>query len=215
MDDIMSTEPNITGYINRAVLRIYLEKPGYLDDFREALRLDPKESQRCISAVANSSIDHKTHLDEMAQVMELCIDSGAASVDIYSQLAHTYLVLGRRSEARRVLETAVRSLSSEKDVVVMESTLSCLEGDLGSASDLLKSLVVVVDDQKYRNMLQTVSMEWLKNPESPKAQQPKLVNRPAVTKTTKPIKNDKEKTKRNDPCPCGSGKKFKKCCGNC
>lgn len=20
-------------------------------------------------------------------------------------------------------------------------------------------------------------------------------------------------TKRNDPCPCGSGKKFKKCCG--
>lgn len=22
-----------------------------------------------------------------------------------------------------------------------------------------------------------------------------------------------EKPKRNDPCPCGSGKKFKKCCG--
>ena len=24
----------------------------------------------------------------------------------------------------------------------------------------------------------------------------------------------REKTGRNDPCPCGSGKKFKKCCGN-
>jgi hypothetical protein len=23
----------------------------------------------------------------------------------------------------------------------------------------------------------------------------------------------KEKAGRNDPCPCGSGKKFKKCCG--
>lgn len=22
-----------------------------------------------------------------------------------------------------------------------------------------------------------------------------------------------EKPKRNDPCPCGSGKKYKKCCG--
>jgi len=22
-----------------------------------------------------------------------------------------------------------------------------------------------------------------------------------------------EKTGRNDPCPCGSGKKYKKCCG--
>ncbi len=27
-----------------------------------------------------------------------------------------------------------------------------------------------------------------------------------------PIKRDKEKVGRNDPCPCGSGKKYKKCC---
>ena len=27
-----------------------------------------------------------------------------------------------------------------------------------------------------------------------------------------PIKKDK-KPGRNDPCPCGSGKKYKKCCG--
>tara|TARA_Y100000294_G_scaffold96491_1_gene89707 strand:- start:1899 stop:2186 length:288 start_codon:yes stop_codon:yes gene_type:complete len=25
---------------------------------------------------------------------------------------------------------------------------------------------------------------------------------------------DKEKVGRNDPCPCGSGKKYKKCCGS-
>ena len=28
----------------------------------------------------------------------------------------------------------------------------------------------------------------------------------------KPIIND-DKIGRNDPCPCGSGKKYKKCCG--
>ena len=28
-----------------------------------------------------------------------------------------------------------------------------------------------------------------------------------------PIKNKSEKIGRNDPCPCGSGKKYKKCCG--
>jgi SEC-C motif domain protein len=27
-----------------------------------------------------------------------------------------------------------------------------------------------------------------------------------------PVVRDKPKTGRNDPCPCGSGKKFKKCC---
>jgi len=29
----------------------------------------------------------------------------------------------------------------------------------------------------------------------------------------KQFKRDKPKIKRNDPCPCGSGKKYKKCCG--
>lgn len=28
-----------------------------------------------------------------------------------------------------------------------------------------------------------------------------------------PIKREEPKVGRNDPCPCGSGKKFKKCCG--
>jgi preprotein translocase subunit SecA len=29
----------------------------------------------------------------------------------------------------------------------------------------------------------------------------------------KPVRRANDKTGRNDPCPCGSGKKFKKCCG--
>jgi hypothetical protein len=31
--------------------------------------------------------------------------------------------------------------------------------------------------------------------------------------TPKPIRRAQPKVGRNDPCPCGSGKKFKKCCG--
>jgi len=34
--------------------------------------------------------------------------------------------------------------------------------------------------------------------------------KPVVVPTSAPIR--KEKVGRNDPCPCGSGKKFKKCC---
>jgi preprotein translocase subunit SecA len=30
---------------------------------------------------------------------------------------------------------------------------------------------------------------------------------------TKTIKREQAKVGRNDPCPCGSGKKYKKCCG--
>lgn len=37
---------------------------------------------------------------------------------------------------------------------------------------------------------------------------------PPLPPPVQPIQADKAKqTGRNDPCPCGSGKKFKKCCG--
>jgi preprotein translocase subunit SecA len=29
----------------------------------------------------------------------------------------------------------------------------------------------------------------------------------------KPVERNSDKVGRNDPCPCGSGKKYKKCCG--
>jgi preprotein translocase subunit SecA len=32
-------------------------------------------------------------------------------------------------------------------------------------------------------------------------------------RSIEPIVNDQPKVGRNDPCPCGSGKKYKKCCG--
>ncbi len=34
-----------------------------------------------------------------------------------------------------------------------------------------------------------------------------------TTKNSQPVKNTTPKVGRNDPCPCGSGKKYKNCCG--
>ena len=38
-------------------------------------------------------------------------------------------------------------------------------------------------------------------------------NAPKQEKTHAPIVNTEPKVGRNDPCPCGSGKKYKNCCG--
>ncbi len=35
----------------------------------------------------------------------------------------------------------------------------------------------------------------------------------AIEKATTPIKREVPKVGRNEPCPCGSGKKYKNCCG--
>lgn len=36
---------------------------------------------------------------------------------------------------------------------------------------------------------------------------------PKLPPPVEPIKGENKEIGRNDPCPCGSGKKYKKCCG--
>ena len=42
---------------------------------------------------------------------------------------------------------------------------------------------------------------------------PKVVEENVVKSRTPIVKSEMEKTPRNAPCPCGSGKKFKQCHG--
>jgi preprotein translocase subunit SecA len=44
-------------------------------------------------------------------------------------------------------------------------------------------------------------------------QQRAAAQAPQGEQKVKQIKLDQPKVGRNDPCPCGSGKKYKKCCG--
>ena len=46
-----------------------------------------------------------------------------------------------------------------------------------------------------------------------KQKQDYVLSRGEDTPANQTIKRDSEKVGRNDPCPCGSGKKYKKCCG--
>ena len=39
------------------------------------------------------------------------------------------------------------------------------------------------------------------------------IKKPATKKTVAKKPAVSKKVGRNDPCPCGSGKKYKKCCG--
>jgi uncharacterized protein YecA (UPF0149 family) len=39
------------------------------------------------------------------------------------------------------------------------------------------------------------------------------MSRGEQTTETSTVKRDTKKVGRNDPCQCGSGKKYKKCCG--
>ena len=46
-----------------------------------------------------------------------------------------------------------------------------------------------------------------------KQKQDYILSRGEDTPVNQTVKRATEKIGRNDPCPCGSGKKYKKCCG--
>jgi preprotein translocase subunit SecA len=54
-----------------------------------------------------------------------------------------------------------------------------------------------------------VNIEKVAEPQAPTI----LANAMPVDKASKTVKNTARKVGRNDPCPCGSGKKYKDCCG--
>ena len=42
---------------------------------------------------------------------------------------------------------------------------------------------------------------------------PKVTKNTNKTETKTPVRNTSPQVGRNDPCPCGSNKKYKNCCG--
>jgi preprotein translocase subunit SecA len=50
-------------------------------------------------------------------------------------------------------------------------------------------------------------------PTPPRASAPSEMEMRAEAPRPMPARRDGQKVGRNDPCPCGSGRKYKKCCG--
>ncbi|MCF6465257.1 preprotein translocase subunit SecA [Clostridium sp. Cult2] len=68
--------------------------------------------------------------------------------------------------------------------------------------------------EEMNHSIQEDTVRYLYHVQSPEKMQRKRVAEPLNTggKSQQPIVK-KKKIGRNDPCPCGSGKKYKKCCG--
>ncbi len=62
--------------------------------------------------------------------------------------------------------------------------------------------------------VQPVKHERIEEIHKPKEQNLTYSGSDSEPPKKKPVRRTNDKTGRNDPCPCGSGKKFKKCCGN-
>ncbi len=100
------------------------------------------------------------------------------------------------------------------------------------AGDMFDEMTNSIKEQTAKTLLSVMPANVIKHSETPKATSESHKQMPAPTaaptarenvygkaatpdkKTSTPyVKPKSEQIGRNDPCPCGSGKKYKKCCG--
>jgi preprotein translocase subunit SecA len=75
-------------------------------------------------------------------------------------------------------------------------------------------MVMMIRDDTVRMLLSVMPREQIKRVEVAKPVAAGFAGAGDGTLKKKPVvKKASEKIGRNDPCPCGSGKKYKKCCG--
>ena len=70
------------------------------------------------------------------------------------------------------------------------------------------------DDRDLDERVEKVGLEVARDLEAEQRRRRVVLNRAGDDdQPQKPVVRDEAKVGRNDPCPCGSGKKYKKCCG--
>ncbi|EMG36010.1 protein translocase subunit secA [Desulfocurvibacter africanus PCS] len=81
--------------------------------------------------------------------------------------------------------------------------------------ELFQDMLFRVKENTMRALTHLRIKQEVREEEFQHKEEPKNVQYSGAEKTTakQPVKREAPKVGRNDPCPCGSGKKFKKCCG--
>jgi len=80
--------------------------------------------------------------------------------------------------------------------------------------DLFQDMLYRIKENTLRALTHLRIKHEVKEEEFQHKEEPKNVQYSGAEKTTakQPVRRDAPKVGRNDPCPCGSGKKYKKCC---
>ena len=82
-----------------------------------------------------------------------------------------------------------------------------------AAADFFDEMVLNIRNDTVRMILSAMPRSGMKRVEVAKPVSEGFAGGGSKQSPKKPIVNRTEKVGRNDPCPCGSGKKYKQCCG--
>jgi preprotein translocase subunit SecA len=135
-------------------------------------------------------------IDKLWQEHLFNMDSLRESVGLRAQAQKDPLV-EYKTEAFRIFEVLMQNIDAEVVTSLFRSTTN-----IEAFKDFLRNLPM----NQGRG-------ENLNSPNSESSQQSNNNDPELEPQITLPVTRTSPKVGRNDPCPCGSGKKFKQCCG--
>jgi SEC-C motif len=165
-------------------------------------------------------ITRRLPAESLTVMTELAVD---ADMPLLSDICKTLAAMPRvdgRAECLLSLTRRLTDLEDEYDeallAVSLVITAMFLDGPQGELVKTVRAKAEPHLDKQSHKDIRTVEQDLLKDPHNPDEEEIDvytLVCEGFDEEPTGPIVREEPKIGRNDPCPCGSGKKFKKCHG--
>ena len=209
MESLVATWLNVTfplsfqaedlfGKEEAEVKKLLLEKINNSYEAKRKLE-DPEQIQSLERYVVVHAVDlhWQDHLTEMEELRRSVGLRGYGQKDPLSEY---------KSEAFRAFEEMMQAMRSDicNGMFRSSTNLAAFENMLSSLSGVAKTSG---PDQTGGS-----GFDRFSGPPS-SSDQSQTSEAPEIPKVATPVVRDAPKVGRNDPCPCGSGKKYKKCCG--
>ena len=169
-------------------------------------------AQGYLFLVRDGRISREEAIERLADHLRILIDR--ADVPVTGYLVSELASLAPREALELIDEAYDRDLADPGLITREEVKQSISEGESWVRKELSRFPPSGIDDTVAE--LETWAAFSEEQPALPIRKPPKPVSRaapPTGDKHSPPAELPKRKTGRNEPCPCGSGKKYKKCCG--
>lgn len=139
-------------------------------------------------------------------------NQGYIDLNLFQERFKLYLQKKWGISPKEALDITIECIYNVKNSVPLDGQIKCLQNyiklaTLEQAQELGNYLVLLHNNSGHWE-LKGYSPEEISNEE-----QPQEVIREGLNPHVVDISARKRKVGRNEPCPCGSGKKYKQCCG--
>ena len=203
--------PDLIRVLNNADSLDYI----YSDAIRAMNALDETADEIIITAIKNnelgdwesfSILEYLPYSEAYDLALQKWENESGGDMDSYEMFAGCLRGIG---DPRGIVKLQ-DIYANENDATYIGNTLECLSMihnvDIPETPDIIEKRIEQKEKQKARKKeLNELAYNYRK-----KKEQGILENNRKVV----PFKRDTPKVGRNEPCPCGSGKKYKKCCLN-